>query len=826
MCTVRRLGTRLTLLIAAASLGLMTSCQSDEDKIAEHRNRGDAYFEEEKYEEAIIEYRNVIQLAPNDATGHHSLAQAYTKNQELRDAYWELSETVRLDPSNQEARLSFGGYSLLARDFEEALTQSDSVIEMDSSDSSAYILRGQALEGLDRDGEAESAYIRAVELSPEDAALRGVLAGYYQRVENREGQEATLDELLEVERSHQTYIQYGRFLAQDRERDAEAEAAFVKALELADTPDHERLGYINLAGLYFSRQNTERAVAVLREGIEKAEDKLDLIYLLAAFHRSQGDDETAVALLQQATEADPESPRPYLTLSAYHGRAGDLDSALEAAEQALAIAPDDFAARLRKAELLVDLGYRGKDGDLLAQGRTIVEAVLASEPTSPEALFVQAKIQLAEEEAEAAVTSLRGAIDGRPDWAQAHFVLASALLLENDRQGARAELARSVELDPSLLQARRLLARVHANLGEHEYAIEQGRIYLNEESDHAATRILVAQSLVRLGRVDEAFAELDKVPEEARGFDELYAVGRIHMSRDEYDEARASLLAASELMPNQPQILRALLRLDALTGQLGASAERVRAAVAASPDDPDLVQLEGLVHAQLGDLASAEASFKRAIELEPGNVGAYQQLANLYRVTGRLDETIATFQKALEVDPTSARTHHFLAVLYEFNGKPADAARHYEEAIRHDDSLAEAKNNLAYLLAESGESLDKALDLAQEAKAMMPTDANAADTLGWVLYKRGVPSAAVGYLREAEEAMEPDDENLGLIRHHLALAYESNGENEKAIASLERALSDLDRQRRAIKSRGAAPGPEPGWAAEVRAMNERLGSRS
>ena len=44
----------------------------------------------------------------------------------------------------------------------------------------------------------------------------------------------------------------------------------------------------------------------------------------------------------------------------------------------------------------------------------------------------------------------------------------------------------------------------------------------------------------------------------------------------------------------------------------------------------------------------------------------------------------------------------------------------------------------------------------QQAKEQMPDDGSAADTLGWVLLKRGVPSAAIGYLQEATERFPAD----------------------------------------------------------------------
>ena len=158
-------------------------------------------------------------------------------------------------------------------------------------------------------------------------------------------------------------------------------------------------------------------------------------------------------------------------------------------------------------------------------------------------------------------------------------------------------------------------------------------------------------------------------------------------------------------------------------------------------------------------------------------------------------------------------------MLYETTGKTAKAREQYELALRYDPSLGESKNNLAYLLAEAGEDLDRALKLAQEAKAAMPDSANAADTLGWVLYKRGVASAAVGYLREAVQVADKDDPAIGEIRSHLSLAYEATGEVDKAIETLETALSDLERLKQDGRIRN-----DPPWAAEARTRIEQLKS--
>ncbi len=139
--------------------------------------------------------------------------------------------------------------------------------------------------------------------------------------------------------------------------------------------------------------------------------------------------------------------------------------------------------------------------------------------------------------------------------------------------------------------------------------------------------------------------------------------------------------------------------------------------------------------------------------------------------------------------------------------------------MKLDPNLAVAKNNLAYLLAEKGENLDRALDLAQEAREALPDNPNAADTLGWVLLKKDLPSAAVGYLREAERGMRTDDPNTGIVRHHLALALEADGKSEAAREVLARAISEIER----ISIQGDKKRPEPAYTKDLRAMLDRLG---
>ena len=70
-----------------------------------------------KYPEAVIEYKNAIQIDPKLAQAHYDLAECYLKQANWRDAYEELGRTIGLEPNNRKAQIALGNLYLASGRF-------------------------------------------------------------------------------------------------------------------------------------------------------------------------------------------------------------------------------------------------------------------------------------------------------------------------------------------------------------------------------------------------------------------------------------------------------------------------------------------------------------------------------------------------------------------------------------------------------------------------------------------------------------------------------------------------------------------------------------
>ena len=146
--------------------------------------RGDAYFADGKYAEAIIEFKNAIQLDPKDAQAYYKLGLALLKRgsgpADLQEAFHSISKSVKFDATNLEAQLKLGEFFLLSRKFDKAQEKAELVLEHEPNNLAAHLLLGHAYGGQQQFDKAIAAFQTALTLDPKHLQTYFNLATQYQ----------------------------------------------------------------------------------------------------------------------------------------------------------------------------------------------------------------------------------------------------------------------------------------------------------------------------------------------------------------------------------------------------------------------------------------------------------------------------------------------------------------------------------------------------------------------------------------------------------------------------------------------------------------------
>ena len=73
-----------------------------------HKSLGDAYFNLEKYEQAIEAYKEAVRNDPDDADAHKSIGISYSEAGRHEEAIEARKEAIRIDPDDAYAHIALG----------------------------------------------------------------------------------------------------------------------------------------------------------------------------------------------------------------------------------------------------------------------------------------------------------------------------------------------------------------------------------------------------------------------------------------------------------------------------------------------------------------------------------------------------------------------------------------------------------------------------------------------------------------------------------------------------------------------------------------------
>jgi len=284
-----------------------------------------------------------------------------------------------------------------------------------------------------------------------------------------------------------------------------------------------------------------------------------------------------------------------------------------------------------------------------------------------------------------------------PDKAEAQRVRAYLLLALGDRSEEVRTWKRCIELSPGFVEAYCGIARAAFDKGDYETAAKWSREGLALDYSDARPQALLAESLLRLNRLQDLVTTLEPVLLTGTLSAETgVPLGQAYLQQREYAKAQKAFEAVLAATPGRDHLRKqahyGLATLYAIGGQPEKAAEHrerfrklsdadVAAGRVAYRTTDDLAAIRPLaveIHKQCarvyrnqGHEAEAEEMWRKAAALDPKDVESRRQLALLYERTDRQQQALSVCEQLRDLEP--GNPDHWLNVgllnarLYRFD---------------------------------------------------------------------------------------------------------------------------------------------------------------
>lgn len=281
------------------------------------------------------------------------------------------------------------------------------------------------------------------------------------------------------------------------------------------------------------------------------------------------------------------------------------------------------------------------------------------------------------------------------------------------RFGERAQAAREFDAvlreRPVCLEA--MLGRACANRSLSDALLAAA---LHPESERA--RIAAAQLLSAAGRIDEARAQLDAVPESVAT---LLARASLELLEGRPARAGELLDRALDLDPDDPRVRYNRSLAWEQEGNHARAMDQARRAAELAPELPDPRHQMGRLYTKQFDYDRAEAEFRRAVEIDSRYAKAWVGLGWVEAHRARYDAAIGLYTRALDLDDSIAEAWALRGNAYWKSGQVPESIADYTRAIERNPKLALAWANRG-MARLSARMPDAALKDLEEALRLDP----------------------------------------------------------------------------------------------------------
>ncbi|MBQ77373.1 MAG: hypothetical protein CL692_02205 [Cellvibrionales bacterium] len=765
------------LLFVTVSL---IACSGGENRQAKYLERAKNYLEQENYDKARIEAKNVLQINPKNAAARQVLGEINFVDGDIRKAYGNFLSVLDLEPENIEANIAMARIYIGVRDYLKGLEHCDTVLAVEPENAEAMNFKALLLTA---NGDEEQGQIMAEQALAIDPGLTEALGVVVQKLFNTEDFDQALEILERGQAANPretriTSMKISLFESMDRQEEVEAE---LKKL-FEQYPEEQRYA-TTLARYYVREGKIDAAESALRTFSELNEEDASAKLAVISFLLQQRTKEDAIAEAQALIKDDPDQSDFYLALSELHLFTGDVENGRKVLNTLVDRDPRSVGA-INARNVLIDTFLKEEDKE---SAMSLLDEVLDIEPENITALLKRAQMVLLNGEAKEGIADLRVVLKNEPDSLPALKLLAGAQELEGRGDLALDNMKKIIALEEPALETFANAARIALALEQYKEAEGFIREALKLDEDNTS----LVSNLIKLLVLKEDYDSAKKFADQLIATDTSKALGyflkaNLELRLEEFSAATANLKKSLASEPKGVESLTALSSLITQEQGIEEALSFVDAHCKQYPEQAHCHYILGTLLAQNGQLDNAIVTIEKAITLNDQLLPAYRQLAKIYGVKRDINGVVKILRRGYDSTNQPSLAFDLASFHYQVQNYQA-ASEIYEELIDQNDEALSAKNNLAMIYAQqlrSPENLKKALALTAD----LQDSENPAflDTVGWVFYLTGDYERALTYVQAAVDKIGSAAE----LQYHLGMIFLKLGDIESGKTHLTLAVED------------------------------------
>jgi tetratricopeptide (TPR) repeat protein len=711
---------------------LLGGCSSETNK-SRVLERAQREFEMAQYDKARIEFLNVLQLDPHNATAIQQLGMIWFEEGAPLKALPFLLRVREITPDNLDARIKLARVFVLLGELAEARKEAIAILERSPVRDDAIILLADTARTPQEIEETERRLEHFTERGR--ASFHLASASLFIRRSDLASAEGEVRQALALDRKTPAPHLAMSDLFWLRKNFVQAGQELRAAVELSPIRSDSRLKY---AEFQANAGALDEAAATLKEITRQAPDYLPAWGCLAKFAYTKQKYDESLAFLENVFNRDPLNLEGRLLQSENWLAQGEVKLALEGLERLNKAYPDVPIAELQLARAYLQ-------NDNPAQAIVTLNRLLTSNPGYLEAILLMGEANLRAGDARPVIASMQSLLIKHPAQAQAQVLLAAAYQSLEQLDDAAAifrDLISASPENPRSYLGLGLVLRQQGKTAEARTAFEEAEKL--EPENMAALQQLVELDILSRD-FESAFRrvsrQLEKRPDSA---DAHLFEGKIYAGQGDWDRAEAALLQTLKLNPGYYTAYDLLIDVYLASDRFTQALDQINALRSKDPDNAHLLMLSGLIYDRLNQFPQAQDAYERLLSLRPDFAPALNNLAYLYA------------ERAKQLD------------------KAYDLARKARALKRDDAAIADTLGWILYKKAD----FDRALILLKESAAKLPNIAEIRFHLGMAYYMMGQIEAARAALRQAAQA-PADFPGKGDLERRMALLGDDSGKLPK-----------------------------------------------